>query len=144
MSAALKQVNEYRYSRFHRAPYELDIPNEEFVGPRGGRKIPLEIVWRPNGTGLGASVFRICGCTVLYPSVRYHNGNGKPRIMWAGEWVKLTKKGTARRLKGEEIAEFELELKACNEKKARIGGRVAEIVTSIVENGGTVRISGSL
>lgn len=76
----LKQVVESRSYRSHKQGVDFHVPNEEFVGKRGGRKIPLEIVWKQCGYGLGAMVFRVCSCTVLYPRVGSYseksNGSG--------------------------------------------------------------------
>jgi len=114
------------------------VVNEEFVGSRGGRKIPVEIVWKPNGSGLGAMVFNICSCKVLYAHVRYHNGNGKLRTMPVQEWVSLTGKGHFSRLEGREKAAFDEVLTECNKQKSFFGARMATIVTSILDKGGSV------
>lgn len=139
-SAELEHVEKRRY-RCHRQWCDFHIVNEEYVGPRGGRKIPIDILWKPSGTGLFTSVFHICGCAILYPHVRYHNGDGKPRTMFAIDWVEMTGKGHFRWPNDEEKAERDALLKACDKEKSFYGSRVAEIVTSIVENGGTVSIT---
>ena len=62
----LQHVEDARSHRRHRYPCVFEVPNEEHVGPRGGRKVPIDIYWRQHGTGLLASVSRICGCTLLF------------------------------------------------------------------------------
>lgn len=136
----LRQVEETRGDRCHRMECEFTVVNSEFVGIRGGRKVPIEIVWKPAGYGLGTTVFRTCGCAVLFPYVRYHNGNGKPRTMEVSDWVKLTGQGAFKRTVPQSEA-FEQKLLECETEREKYGGRVAEIVTSIMANGGTLRIS---
>jgi len=136
---ALKHVEETRGSHFHRMECEFEVVNEEYVGVRGGRKIPLEIVWKTEGSGFATHRFKICGCAVLTPHVRYHNGNGKPRAMEVGEWVSLTGKGSWSR--SSMSNEFKAQLEACDADKSVMGHRMATIVTNIVKNGGTVRIT---
>jgi len=137
---ALKHVDEDRHGRNHRLECEFVIDPAEFVGVRGGRKIPLEIVWKPSGYGLGTSVFRICGCAILFPHVRYHNGNEKPRTMAVCDWVTLTKIGSWKMGK-DHSKEFKAKLEACEAKKSKYSGRMFEIVSSILEDGGTLSIT---
>lgn len=134
----LKQVEEGR-GRCHRQGVVFHVVNEEFVGARGGRKIPVEIVWKQDGSGLGAMVFNICSCKVLYAHVRYHNGNGTLRTMPVPEWVSLTGKGHFRRLEGEEKAALDEVLAECDKQKSFFGARMATIVTSISSSPGALR-----
>lgn len=124
-----------RNDRYHKANVEVSIPNTPFVGPRGGKKIPTEIVWKPVGTGMFTSVFHTCGCAVLYPYVRYHNGNGKLRTMHADDWVKKTGMG---KINIPDDTAFKQKLLECQIEREKYGQRTYEIVKSIVDNGGTV------
>ena len=138
MSKELKHVDESRGYRGHQNCCEFEVVNEEFVGVRGGRKLPIEIVWKHSGSGLGTSVFRICGCSILFPRVRYHNGDGKPRTMYVEDWVKLTGQGS---YKHDYTEEFKAKLQACEVERSKYSSRTFEIVKSILDNGGTLTIS---
>jgi len=72
-----------------------DVDDAPQVGPRGGRRVPVAIVWRPNGTGL----FRLVnqeGKTALFPFVKWHNGSRpihrRPTYRYTPvrEWLKGT------------------------------------------------------
>ena len=63
-----------------------DIPATEQRGWRGGRRVPVAVLWRSCGTGM----FRLVtpeGETALWPWVQWHNGNGRLRYMPLGEWL---------------------------------------------------------
>ena len=124
----------------HRYPFVFEVVPEEYVGSRGGRKIPVDIIWRQLGTGFFAKCFG-CGCVALFPYVRYHNGKSEQlRMMFVKDWVEMTGKGSFRKPNKEEWAEIEARLQKCDEEKSKHGARMAEIVTSILKNGGTMSI----
>lgn len=72
----------------------INLPATEYVGPRGGRKIPLRIEWRSLGAGIFAKVFveHPMGGSVLAlaPFVIFHNDKGRVSRMWLEAWEKKT------------------------------------------------------
>ena len=93
----LRQVDENRsgLGRSKRYPFDLQIVNEEYVGPRGGRRIPIEVVWKNHGTSFLADVWKDGSGAALFPYVRWHNGNDRPRCTYAPDWVKQVGQGEA-------------------------------------------------
>lgn len=134
----IPHVDDNSGGRAHRLNVKVLIPTTTYTGPRGGKRIPIEVVWKASGTGFFRQVHPTCGCTALFPHVRYHNGNNKPRAINAWDWVKQTGFGSVTKLPEEP---FNQKLLECKTEREKYGSRLAEIVTSIAEKGGKVTIS---
>lgn len=65
----------------------MGISADIVVGPRGGRRIPVRVLWRPVGTGLFRQVVQGTGAVALYPFVEWHNGNNRMRYWTPEEWA---------------------------------------------------------
>lgn len=131
----------------HRKPWVVDIPRAPMIGKRGAVWTPVGIEWRPSGYGLGTRIWRTCGCVVLMPHVRYINARGEKRLVAAQEWVRLASRGSVKIFPtaSDGYTTFQSQLRACALKKeaARKNNRMGDIVMSILQNGGTLKIKES-
>lgn len=71
-------------------PFVFELTDDEVWGPRGGRRIPTRVLWRPSGTGLFRMVMP-SGKPALYPYVEWHNDSEKLRYMTPDAWVGMGK-----------------------------------------------------
>lgn len=66
-----------------------DVPAQPVTGPRGGKRVPVRVLWRMKGTGLFQQVDAETHKPALYPYVEWHNGNAE-RVRYSGvsEWLR--------------------------------------------------------